>query len=155
MLTNSPGVTATVATRARIMLWHNEGRQKKDVAVLAGVSRPTVDRWLGRDAAEGVTGLLDRSHAAPREQVPARIRARVLALTRTGPPVQTGLSQWSSREMARYIARTEGAAVSHHWVALLWRQHHLQPHRQGTFKLSKDPAFAETAPTSWHSWRKP
>ena len=84
-LTNSPGVAATVATRARIVLWRNEGRQKKDIAVLAGVSRPTVDVWLGRYTAEGVAGLADRSHAAPREQVPARIRARVLALTRMLP----------------------------------------------------------------------
>jgi transposase len=141
-LTNSPDVAATVATRARIVLWRNEGRQKKDVAVLAGVSRPTVDLWLDRYAAEGVAGLLDRSHAAPREQVPARIRARVLALTRTSPPAETGLSHWSSREMARYIARTEGVPVSHHWIAVLWRDNGLKPHRQGTFKLSKDPAFA-------------
>src|SRR5438045_9290215 len=100
-LTNSPGVAATVATRARIVLWHNEGRQKKDVAVLAGVSRPTVDLWLGRYAAGGVAGLLDRSHAAPREQVPARLRARVLALTRTSPPAETALVPWSSRELVR------------------------------------------------------
>src|SRR2546421_11562350 len=101
-LTNSPDVPATVATRARIVWWHNEGRQRKDIAVLAGVSRPTVDLWLGRYAADGVGGLLDRAHAAPRERVPARIRARVLALTRTSPPAETGLSHWSSREMARY-----------------------------------------------------
>ena len=101
-----------------------------------------MDLWLGRYAAEGAAGLLDRSHAAPREQVPARIRARILALTRTSPPAETGLSHWSSREMARYITRTEGATVSHHWVAVLWRQNGLKPHRQGTFKLSKDPQFA-------------
>ena len=53
-LTNSPEVAATVATRARIVLWHNEGRRKKDVAALAGVSRPTVDLWLGRYTTEGV-----------------------------------------------------------------------------------------------------
>jgi transposase len=141
-LTNSSDVPATVATRARIVLWHHEGRQKKDIAALAGVSRPTVDVWLGRYTAEEVAGLLDRSHAAPREQVPARIRARVLALTRTSPPAETGLSHWSSREMARYIARTEGVSVSHHWITVLWRNNDLKPHRQGTFKLSKDPQFA-------------
>ena len=32
---NSPDVSAMVATRARIVLWCAEGRQKKDVAVLA------------------------------------------------------------------------------------------------------------------------
>jgi transposase len=142
-LVNSPDVAATVATRARIVLWRAEGRQKKDVAAVAGVSRPTVDLWLERYAVEGVAGLLDRSHAAPREQVPAAIRARVLALTRTSPPTQTGLSHWSSREMAKFITRTEGVAVSHHWVAVLWRTHGLKPHRQGTFKVSKDPQFAQ------------
>jgi transposase len=142
-LVNSPTVPATVATRARILLWRAEGRQKKDVAALAGVSRPTVDLWLARYHAEGVAGLSDRSHAAPREQVPARIRGRILALSRTSPPEQTGLSQWSSREMAAFIARTEGVPVSHHYVAKLWRDNRLAPHRHGTFKLSKDPAFAE------------
>lgn len=141
-LTNSADVAATVATRARIVLWHNEGRRKKDIAVLAGVSRPTVDLWLGRYAEEGAAGLLDRSHAAPREQVPARIRARVLALSRSSPPAETGLSHWSSRELAAYIARTDGVRVSHHWIAVLWRANSLKPHRQGTFKVSKDPAFA-------------
>src|SRR4051794_28847976 len=82
-LINSADVPATVATRARIVLWRAEGRQKKEVAALAGVSRPTVDLWLARYADDGIGGFLDRSHAAPREQVPAAIRARILAATRT------------------------------------------------------------------------
>jgi transposase len=45
--------------------------------------------------------------------------------------------------MAAFITRTEGAYVSHHYVAKLWRDTGLKPHRQGTFKVSKDPAFAE------------
>lgn len=36
-----------VGTRARIMLWRAEGRMKKDIAVLAGVSRPRVDSVAG------------------------------------------------------------------------------------------------------------
>jgi hypothetical protein len=36
-------ISARVATRARIVLWRAEGRQKKEVAELASVSRPTVD----------------------------------------------------------------------------------------------------------------
>ncbi|TDD33696.1 IS630 family transposase [Saccharopolyspora elongata] len=142
-VTNSRDVPARVATRARIVLWCAEGRRKKEVAVLAGVSRPTVDLWLQRYAADGIAGLLDQSHAAPREQVPARIRGRILALTLAGPPGETGLSHWSSREMAAYIKRTEGVAVSHNYVAILWRDNGLRPHRQGTFKVSKDPEFAD------------
>ena len=139
----SADVPAPVATRARVVLWRAEGRLKKQIAELAGVSRPTVDLWLDRYEAEGFAGLVDRSHAAPREQVPAPIRARILAATRMSPPAGTGLSQWSSREMAAFIKRTEGVYVSHHFVAKLWRENGVKPHRAGTFKVSKDPAFAE------------
>lgn len=44
--------------------------------------------------------------------------------------------------MARFITRTEGISVSYHYVAKLWRDTGLKPHRQGTFKVSKDPEFA-------------
>lgn len=118
-LVYSQDVAATVATRARIVLWTAENRRKKDVAELAGVSRPTVDLWLGRYATQGITGLLDRPRGAGREQVPASVRARILALSRTSPPASTGLSHWSSREMSAFITQTEGVSVSHHYVAKL------------------------------------
>ena len=142
-LVKAADTPASVATRARIVLWRAEGRQKKEIAALAGVSRPTVDLWLARHAAEGIAGLVDQPRGAGREQVPAAIRARILAVTRTTPPAETGRSHWSSREMAAFIKRTEGVYVSHHYVAKLWRETGLKPHRQGTFKVSKDPAFAE------------
>jgi transposase len=113
-------VPATVSTRARIVLWYAENRPKKEIAAMAGMSRPTVDLWLSRYAAEGVAGLLERKRGAGREQVLGRIRARILAATRSVPP--DGLSHWSSREMAKFIARTEGVTVSHHYVARLWRE---------------------------------
>jgi DNA-binding transcriptional ArsR family regulator len=58
-LINSADVSASVATRARIVLWRAEKRQKKEIAALAGVSRPTVDVWLSRYGADGIAGLLD------------------------------------------------------------------------------------------------
>ena len=82
-LVNSAEVPATVATRARIVLWRSERRPKKQVAELAGVTRPTVDLWLSRYASDGIAGLLDRPRGAGREQVPASIRARILAVART------------------------------------------------------------------------
>jgi hypothetical protein len=45
--------------------------------------------------------------------------------------------------MARYLKRAERISVSHTFASGLWREHDLQPHRQGTFKLSADPAFEE------------
>lgn len=142
-MVNSTEVSALVATRARIVLWHDENWMKKDIAQLARVSRPTVDACLARYAAHGAAGLLERKRGGPHEQVPARIRARALTLSQSSPPPETGLSHWSSRELAAYIERTEGVSVSFHWVARLWRENGLKPHRQGTFKISKDPQFAE------------
>jgi transposase len=141
-LLNSSDVPATVATRARIVLWHAEKRSKKEVAALVGVSRPTVDLWLDRYGCQGVGGLLDRRRGAAREQVSGAIRARILAARCTSPPAETGLSHWSSREMAAFIERSESVYVAYHYVAKLWRENGLRPHRQGTFKLSRDPEFA-------------
>src|SRR3954452_8790143 len=86
---HSRDVPAVVATRARIVLWMAEGRRRKDVAELAGVSLPTVDRWVDRYAAHGVAGLEEHKRGGPREQVPTWVPARILALTRTTPPPQT------------------------------------------------------------------
>ncbi|MGH3524391.1 MAG: IS630 family transposase [Mycobacterium sp.] len=140
-LTYRADVPATVGGRARIVLWYADNWPKKEIAALAGVSRPTVNLWLSRYESDGVAGLFDHKRGAGREQVPARVRARILAATRQTPP--DGLSHWSSREMAKFIARTEGVSVSWNYVAKLWRKTGLKPHRQGTFKLSRDPRFAE------------
>jgi transposase len=139
----SRDVSGAIATRARIVLWTAEGRMRKDVGALGGVSLPTVDRWLVRYEKFGLTGLEESKRGAGREQMPAHIPERILALTRTSPPAETGLSHWSSREMAAYIARTEGIPVSWHYVAKLRRDNRLQPHRQGTFKLSRDARLAD------------
>ena len=39
------------------------------------------------------------------------------------------------------LKRVEGISVSHNFIAQIWRDHDLQPQRQGTFKLSNDPDF--------------
>jgi transposase len=141
---NSKTVSARAATRARIVLWRSDGCLKKEVAARARVSRPTVDAALKRFAADGVAGLLDKAVNIVRPaRVPAEVRARILALTRSSPPPETGLSHWSSRELAAFLERAEGVAVSHNYIAALWREHGLKPWRAGTFKLSRDPAFAE------------
>lgn len=142
-LINSRDVPATVATRARIVLWRAEGRRRNETARLAGVSLPTVDRWLQRYAESGVAGLTDESRGAPRAQVPAGTAERVVALTRVSPPSGTGLTHWSTRTLADYLARAEGISVSWHYVAKVWRDNGLRPHRSGTFKLSRDRAFAD------------
>jgi transposase len=142
-LAGSRDVPADVALRARVVLWSVEGRRRKDIAELAGISARTVDRCKTRYAEHGLEGLEEKRRGGGREQVPARVRARIIALTRMSPPAETGLSHWSTRQLAAYLKRTEGVMVSWHYIARIWREEKLAPHRSGTFKISKDPAFAE------------
>lgn len=129
--------------RARAVLWRWRGRTFREIADLLSVSSGTVRNWVGRFRAGGVDGLYRTAHPGKPRQIADQVRARILAISRTSPPASTGLSHWSSRELARYLARAEGIGVSHVFVADLWREHGLRPHRHGTFKLSRDPRFAE------------
>lgn len=134
---------ADVALRARIVLWAGEGRRRKDIAELASVSARTVDRTRTRYAEEGIAGLAEKKRGGGKAQVPPQTRGRVIALTRMTPPAETGLTHWSTRTLSAYLKRAEGVKVSFHYIARVWREENLKPSRSGTFKLSKDPAFAE------------
>jgi transposase len=142
-LVGSGGYDGSVAARARIVLLYGEGVKKAEIARLLGATRPTIDKWLKRYADHGIDGLVSEKPPGAPRQIPARIRSRVLALTRISPPRELGISHWSSAEMASYIKLTEGVYVSQTWVSRLWRENGLRPWRQGTFKISKDPDFEE------------
>lgn len=131
----------SVASRAEIVLLHDSGHSKAEIARTLKASRPTIDKWLKRYVELGMDGLVDRKSPGGPRQIPDRIRSRILAMTRTSPPSELGISHWTSPEMARYIKKTEGVYVSQTWVSRLWRENGLRPWRQGTFKISKDPDF--------------
>ncbi len=133
----------SVSARAQMVLWHDQGYRKAEIAAMSGASRPTVDKWLERYERFGLEGLVSVTSPGGPRQIPDRIRAKVLALTRATPPSALGISHWSSTEMARYIKKTEGVYVSQTWVSRLWRKNGLQPWRQGTFKISRDPNFED------------
>jgi transposase len=116
-LAGSRDMPADVALRARIVLWSAEGRRGKDIAELAGVSPLTVDRCKARYAERGLAGLGEKRRGGPRTQVPPRVRARVVALTRMSPPADSGLSHWSTRTLAEHLKRREGVSVSWHYIA--------------------------------------
>lgn len=132
----------SVAARARIVLLDDEGYTAAKIAAMLGTSRVTVYKWLDRYEKGGLAALESgKSTGRPRE-VSAEARGRILALTKQTPPSHTGLSHWSTTGMAKYLGRHEGIRVSHNFIACLWRENGIQPHRQGTFKLSRDPQFA-------------
>lgn len=140
--TVSVGYDGSVSDRARIVLLWDEKRSAESTARELGTTKPTVYKWVQRYQAGGVAALENEKPPARPREISDRDRARILALTKTSPPVETGLTHWSSYEMAKFLKRHEGIDVSHNFVAKLWREHGLKPHRQGTFKVSTDPDFA-------------
>ncbi|MGH3869497.1 MAG: helix-turn-helix domain-containing protein [Pseudonocardiaceae bacterium] len=98
----------SVSARAQMVLWYDEGYRKVEIVAMSGASRPTVDRWLARYERSGLEGLVSMTSPGGPRQIPERIRAKVLALTRVTPPSAWGISPWSSAEMARYVKKTEG-----------------------------------------------
>jgi transposase len=138
----SVGYDGSVSSRARIVLLRDEGKSVAEVARIEGATRPTVYKWVQRYREGGLVALEDLKSTGRPRSVSGEARARIVALTKTTPPASTGLTHWSTQEMATYLKGHEGIDVSHNFVAELWREHGLKPHRQGTFKVSKDPEFA-------------
>jgi transposase len=136
------GYDGSVSARAQIVLMWDEKRAAASIARELGTTKPTVYKWVRRYQAGGLAALEDEKPPGRPREVSERDRARIVALTKKSPPADTGLTHWSSYEMAKYLKRHEGIAVSHNFIAQLWREHGLKPHRQGTFKMSKDPDFA-------------
>jgi transposase len=124
-----------------VLAWYRN-ESAADIAKRFGTTRPTVYKWVNRFVEGGVAFLEDFKPSGRPRSVSGSARSRILALTKLGPPEGTGLTHWSTYEMAKYLRRHEGLDVSHNFVAELWRAHGLRPHRQGTFKASKDPEFA-------------
>jgi transposase len=129
-LTRSSVVPAVVGFRARIVLALADGMGTTDVARELATSPPTVRKWRDRYVAEGVDGLWDYARSG---RPPTVDEAMVIAATLTPPPEDSGLTHWSSRELAKRIG------VSHNEIASIWRNWGVQPHRTESFKFSTDP----------------
>jgi len=110
-------------------------RTSTAIAQRLGVSRQSVVTWRQRFLAHRLEGLSD----APRSGAPRRVGddeiERLIALTLETQP--TDATHWSTRSMAKNVG------LSQTMVSRVWRAFGLQPHRQETFKLSRDPAFVD------------
>ena len=121
--------------RARILLSLDGGRSPTETARLLHISRATVHLWHRRYRTEGLAGLADRPRSGRPTVVDGRTVERILFLTTERVPVEA--THWSTRLMARY------AGVTQWQVRQVWRAADVKPHRLKTFKLSRDPQFAE------------
>ena len=128
-------ISKGLADRARMILLAADGVSVRKTAERVGVSSMSVFRWRKRFAAEGIAGLKDRPRSGqPRKMTPAKAK-EILRLTTERIPKEA--THWSLRLMAKY------AGVTVHQVRQVWMAADLRPHRLKTFRISKDPRFAE------------
>ena len=124
-----------LALRSRVVLLAAEGLNNTEIAQRLGVHRPMVRKWRGRFAEHRLDGLTDEPRPGqPRKITDAKVE-EVIARTLESAPKDA--THWSTRSMAREVGLTQTA------ISQIWRAFGLQPHRQETWKLSKDPLFIE------------
>ena len=125
-----------LALRSRIVLAVADGdRSNTELAGELGVSRGMVAKWRSRFAEHRLDGLTDEPRPGrPRTITDEQVDAVITKTLETTPKDAT---HWSTRSMATEVGLTQTA------VSRIWRAFGLQPHRQDTFKLSKDPLFVD------------
>jgi transposase len=130
---NSP---QKVVLRSRIVLAAANGTSNRQIALELQTSRPTVILWRNRFLEGGTAALIDDApgRGRPRQIAAAKVKKIVEATLHTTPKAAT---QWSVRTMAQL------QGVSPATVQRIWDANGLQPHRNRTFKLSKDKQFVE------------
>jgi transposase len=133
--TRRPKTAQALALRARIVLLCATGLSNTEVARRLHVTGATVCKWRQRFVQFRLDGLLDEPRPGTTRRLSDAAVERVLARTlETQPQAAT---HWSTRSLAR------ASGLSQSRISRIWRAFSLQPHRSGTFKLSRDPLFID------------
>src|SRR5437764_11416455 len=130
-----PTSAQALAQRSRIVLAAAAGLKNTEIAERLRVTRPMVTKWRSRFAEHRLDGLTDEPRPGqPRTITDAQVEEVIVKTLETTPRNAT---HWSTRSMAREVGLNQSA------VQRIWKAFGLQPHRQETWKLSRDPQFIE------------
>jgi transposase len=124
-----------LAVRSRIVLAAADGLGNTAVAAKVGVEVGTARKWRTRFLADRLEGLLDEPRPGrPRQVGDEQVEAVIARTLETTPKDAT---HWSTRSLAAELGMSQSA------VSRIWRAFGLAPHRQESWKLSKDPQFVD------------
>jgi transposase len=124
-----------LALRSRIVLLAADGRRNTEIAAELGIHRNVAGKWRSRFLEHRLDGLTDEPRPGrPRTITDEQVEEVVVKTLESTPRDAT---HWSTRSMAREVGLTQSA------VQRIWKAFGLQPHRQQTWKLSKDPLFID------------
>lgn len=127
---------ARLVLRSRIILDAAKGLKNRQIARRLDTRQNTVSLWRSRFVTHRMDGI---RKDAPRPGRKPRISQKKVdeVVDRTLRTKPKGATHWSTRALAKEVG------VSYVTVHRIWKSHRLQPHRERSFKLSKDPEFNE------------
>jgi len=126
------GTPQQVAKRCHIILLAHQGHSDVSIAQQLGLSRHTCRLWKQRFVTEGAHSLWEVAKGRGRKPQKG-LAQRIIEATLHSKP--EGRTHWSTRTMA------QAQGVHGSTVCRLWQDYELQPHRQESFKLSRDQQF--------------
>jgi transposase len=132
-----PTSAQALAMRSRVVLACADapGTPNGQIAEGLGISRNMVTKWRNRFVVDRLDGLLDEPRPGrPRTIADADVERVITTTLETAPKNAT---HWSTRSLAAQVGLSQTA------VSRIWRAFGLAPHRQDTWKLSKDPQFID------------
>ena len=113
------------------------GFANEEIARRCGVDSDAVRRWRRRFSELGVAGVgVIAKGRGRRSWLPEGTVAEVVRVTLEETPDDTS-THWTTRSLAKRFG------IGKDTVARIWQDHHLQPWKVDTFKISTDPRFEE------------
>ena len=130
-----PTSAQALALRSRIVLAAAGGASNAEIGRRLAIKADTARKWRNRFARDRLAGLLDE----PRPGQPRKITDAQVddVITRTLETMPKDATHWSTRSMAAEVGLNQSA------VHRIWKAFGLAPHRQDTWKLSRDPQFID------------
>ena len=121
--------------RSRIVLAAADGLGNTAIAAKLGVALSSARKWRSRFLVDRLDGLLDEPRPGrPRTVADEQVEA---VITRTLETTPRDATHWATRSLAAELGMSQSA------VSRIWRAFGLAPHRQDSWKLSKDPQFID------------
>lgn len=131
-----PTARAGHVRRVRIILLSADGVAGAEIAVRVGISVEQVSRIRRRFVEGGVVGLADQPKAGRKDHaVKPEVVERIVQMALSPPPA--GRIRWTTRLIAKEVGLTSVT------ISKVLRANDMKPHLTRTYKVSRDPEFAD------------
>lgn len=143
---------ADVRSRCEMILLSNDGLSPPQIAKQIRFSRDTVVRWIQRYEVEGIAGLFTKPRPGRPRRVTPEYEAKLVEAVEQEPRVLgMPLSNWTTANLADYMARQTGITITPRQVENYLKAHGWRLRRPArTVKHKQDPELVEAKKSRSH-----